>query len=147
MSRARHRKGGGRLDMVASGNPDVIKEAEGKEPYAEGDEKKSGDTAYGKKRGGRAKHKRASGGKVLGLMTGGPVKHRSDRAAFRHGGKVSAHHDGHEIKMHHGSMTHHRPGRKRGGAVGSDLSPLTTANRKGASESHPKEGTGGYEAE
>lgn len=139
MSRARHKKGGGRLNMVASGNPDVIKEAEGKEPYAEGDEKK---------RGGRAKHhKRASGGKVLGLMTGGSVKHRSDRAAFKHGGGVHHVKDGHDMKHKHGSMTHHRPGRKRGGGVGSDLSPLSTANRKGGEESHPKENTGGYEAE
>ena len=32
-----------------------------------------------------------------------------------------------------------RPGRKRGGRVGSDLSPLTTANREHSSETLPKE--------
>lgn len=139
MSRARHKKAdGGRLKMVASGNPDVIKEAEGKEPYAKGDEKK---------RGGRAKHKRADGGKVLGLMTGGSVKHRSDRAAFKHGGHVGHLHDGHDMKNKHGSMTHHRPGRKRGGAVGSDLSPLSTAYRSSGSEKTPKEQEGGASPE
>jgi len=80
----RHKKGGGRLNMVASGNPDVIKEAEGKEDYAKGDEKKHG---------GRAKHKgkhRSSGGKVLGLMTGGAVRPRLDRPGRKAGGRVGA---------------------------------------------------------
>ena len=83
MSKARHnlKKGGG-LPMVASGNPNVFKEAEEK------------------KRGGRAK--RATGGKVIGLMTGGGVRPRLDR-----------------------------PGRKRGGGVGSDKSPLSSAHRGG----------------
>ncbi len=104
MSKARHKKaGGGRTNMVASGNPDVIKEAEGKEDYAKGDEKK---------RGGRAKHKRAAGGKVgtsLGLMTGGAVRPRLDR-----------------------------PGRKMGGRVGADRAPLSSAHSSGASESLPR---------
>lgn len=80
MSKIRHRKSGGGLPMVASGNPNVIKEAEEK------------------KRGGRAKRK--DGGKVIGLMTGGSVKPRMDR-----------------------------PGRKRGGAVGANKMPLSTAHR------------------
>lgn len=93
MSKARHKHkaGGGRTGMVASGNPDVIKEAEGKEDYAKGDEKKHG---------GRAKHKRAAGGKVIGLMTGGAVKPRGDR-----------------------------PGRKMGGRVGADRAPLSSAHK------------------
>ena len=95
MSRARHKEKGGRIGMVASGNPDVIKEAEGKEDYAKGDEKK---------KGGRVKKK--NGGKVIGLMTGGGVKPRMDR-----------------------------PGRKRGGGVGSDRSPFSSAR------SHAKPGT------
>jgi hypothetical protein len=95
MSRARHRAGGGRIGLKAAGNPDVFKEAEGKEDYAKGDEKKHG---------GKVKHhKRASGGKVIGLMTGGGVRPRLDR-----------------------------PGRKRGGAVGSDRSPLSSAHKGGA---------------
>lgn len=70
MSRARHRKSGGGLPMVASGNPNVIKEAEEK------------------KRGGRAKRK--DGGKVIGLMTGGGVKPRMDRPGRKSGGAVGA---------------------------------------------------------
>jgi hypothetical protein len=92
---------GGRTGLVASGNPDVIKEAEGKEDYAKGDERK---------RGGRAKRK--AGGKVIGLMTGGGVKPRLDR-----------------------------PGRKRGGAVGADRSPLSSAHM------HAKPGTAPAEEE
>jgi hypothetical protein len=136
MSRARHKAGGGRLNMVASGNPDVIKEAEGKEEYAKGDEKK---------RGGKVHKKRAAGGKVLGLMTGGGVKHRSDRAGFKRGGHVAgAHDDGHEMKNRHGhSMSHSRPGRKRGGGVGADTSPLSSAHRTASAESSPKTQEGG----
>jgi len=66
--------------MKVSGNPDVFKEAEGKEPYAKGDEKK---------RGGKVK-KRNAGGKVLGLMTGGAVKPRLDRPARKAGGRVGS---------------------------------------------------------
>ena len=101
-----HRKGGGRTEMVVSGNPDVLKEAEGKESYDEGDERKHG--------GKVKKHKRATGGKVLGLMTGGGVRPRLDR-----------------------------PGRKRGGGVGADRSPLTSAHagHKGSPEMpHEQEG-------
>jgi hypothetical protein len=94
---------GGRTGLVASGNPDVIKEAEGKEEYAKGDERK---------RGGRAKKK--NGGKVIGLMTGGGVKPRLDR-----------------------------PGRKRGGAVGADRSPLSSAHSHAKAGSAPAEEEGG----
>jgi hypothetical protein len=90
--RAHHKAGGGRTDLYAGGNPDVVKEAEGKEEYAKGDEKKHG--------GKVKKHHRAAGGKVLGLMTGGAVKPRLDR-----------------------------PGRKRGGAVGADRMPLSSAHK------------------
>jgi hypothetical protein len=85
---------GGRTGLVASGNPDVIKEAEGDE----------------RKRGGKVKRK--AGGKVIGLMTGGGVKPRLDR-----------------------------PGRKRGGAVGADRSPLSSAHM------HAKPGTAPSEEE
>jgi hypothetical protein len=100
-SRRLQRAKGGRTGLVASGNPDVLKEAEGKEDYAKGDERK---------RGGKVKRK--SGGKVIGLMTGGGVKPRLDR-----------------------------PGRKRGGAVGADRSPLSSAHM------HAKPGTAPAEEE
>ncbi len=76
----KHHAGGGRTDMWVSGNPDVKKEAEGKEPYDKGDEKKHG---------GRAK-KRKTGGKVVGLMTGGAVKARADRPQRKSGGRVGS---------------------------------------------------------
>jgi hypothetical protein len=94
---------GGRTGLVASGNPDVLKEAEGKEDYAKGDERK---------RGGKVKRK--SGGKVIGLMTGGGVKPRLDR-----------------------------PGRKRGGAVGADRSPLSSAHMHQKPGTAPSEEEGG----
>ncbi len=81
----KHKDGGGRVGLVASGNPDVLKEAAGKEPY-------------NAKRGGRAK--RAAGGKVgspsaaagksIGLMTGGAVRPRGDRPGRKTGGRVGA---------------------------------------------------------
>lgn len=74
-------------DLV-SGNPKVIKEAN-------------------MKKGGRAKKKRAAGGKIVGLMTGGAAPVRADKAR-RYGGGV--------------------PGRKQGGGVGSNRSPLSTAH-------------------
>lgn len=110
MSRARHhKKSGGRTEMKVSGNPDVFKEAEDKHGTM-------------RKHGGRAKHKdhRASGGKVVGLMTGGAVRPRLDR-----------------------------PGRKRGGGVGADTSPLSSAHRGhggGEGSSDPKDTYGGTPA-
>jgi len=61
---------------------------------------------------------------------GGRAKHR------KHGGHV----DGH--KGHH-RMDHHRPGRKRGGRVGADTSPLSSAHNIGSPEKAPKEEEGG----
>ena len=81
MSGNRHKRAsGGRTKLVAAGNPDVLKEAEGKEDYAMGDEKKHG---------GKVK-KKATGGKVIGLMTGGSVKPRLDRPARKSGGRVGS---------------------------------------------------------
>ncbi len=79
------------------------------------------DEDDGKKHGGRAK--KAAGGPIV-LQQGGPI-------ALKRGGGV-----------HHGSMPmhvdgkaprHHRmdrmPGRKRGGGIGADTSPMTAAAR------------------
>jgi hypothetical protein len=80
---------------------------------AKGEE--SYDKGDEKKHGGRTKHKRAAGGKVtaLGLMTGGAVRPRLDR-----------------------------PGRKSGGRVGADRSPLSSAHNSGAAEALPKSNGG-----
>ena len=99
MSRARHHEkkhkaSGGRAHEIVSGNPDVLKEAEGKEPYAEGDERKHG---------GKVKKKKH------GMMPEGKMaKHRMDRP-----------------------MHHMHKGRKSGGRVGSDRSPLSSAHKGG----------------
>ena len=92
---ARHRKSGGGTHgaQVVSGNKNVIEEAE---------EGKVGDvdTINDHKKGGRVKKKhRATGGKIVGRMTGGPVAARSDR-----------------------------PRRASGGGVGANRSPLSTAH-------------------
>ncbi len=85
----KHKASGGRTHMWVSGNPDVEKEAEGKESYDKGDEKKKGGAVHKK-----AKH--------VGHVEGSAKKHRMDRP---------------------------RPGRKRGGAVGADRSPLSSAHK------------------
>lgn len=84
------RKKGGRVGLVAAGNPDVLKEAN--------DDTDGAETGHERKRGGRAKKK----GKEVGKMHGAGVKARLDR-----------------------------PGRKRGGAVGANRSPLSTAHKGG----------------
>ena len=81
------RKSGGKVDVV-SGNKNVVAEAE---------EDEDGES---RKKGGKVMKKRATGGKVIGLMTGGGVAARLDR-----------------------------PGRKSGGGVGANTTPLSTANR------------------
>ena len=104
------------------------KEGRGAEKYnAVGSKtmKEADEDGYGgHKHGGRAKHhKRAAGGPIV-LAQGGPI-------ALKRGGKV-----------HHGSMPmhvdgkaprHHRmdrmPGKKRGGGIGADTSPMTQAAR------------------
>ena len=69
-----HKAGGGRIGMKVSGNPDVFKEAEDKEPYESGDKPK-------RKHGGKVHH-----------MDGHKSKHRADRPKRKHGGGVGADH-------------------------------------------------------
>lgn len=104
MSRARHkmekheeRAKGGRVGMVASGNPDVLKEAEGKEGYAEGDERKHGGKVKKKKHemhaeGEKSKHrmdrpKRASGGRVGSDKNPFSSAHKAGKTSEGHGGE------------------------------------------------------------
>lgn len=99
------RKKGGRIGLVAAGNPDVLEEAN--------DDADGAETGNERKRGGRAKKK----GKDVGEMHGKGVKSRLDR-----------------------------PGRKRGGAVGANRSPLSTAHKAGGSgegSSNPTDTYGG----
>lgn len=107
-----HRDEGGRIGLVASGNPDVLKEAK---------EMTSGNTEERKHGGKVKKHKH------LGHAEGEKGKHRRDRA---HGGK--AHHGMHHGMHHEGHhMKHHRA---KGGRVGSDKSPLSSAHHGGATD-------------
>jgi hypothetical protein len=84
MSRARHKEHhhkaggggiGGRKGEWVSGNPDVKKEAEGEESYAEGDERK---------RGGKVKKKHVM------HAEGKKPHHRMDRPKRARGGKVGS---------------------------------------------------------
>jgi hypothetical protein len=85
---------GGRAGMWVSGNPDVKKEAEGDEPYAEGNQRK---------RGGKVKKKKEM------HAEGAKAKHRMDR-----------------------------PKRARGGKVGSDRNPFSSAHNGAEHAVEPK---------
>lgn len=94
----KHRAKGGRTEMKVSGNPDVFEEAHDKH----GTEKKHGGRAKHHGKHEHHKHHKATGGAVkteVGLMTGGAVRPRLDK-----------------------------PGRKKGGRVGADHSPLSSAH-------------------
>ena len=117
-------KGGGtnRRPNLVSGNPQVVDEAEddttGQDDTVAENESRNTGKSMGRKHGGKAKHhKRKTGGKVIGLMTGGTVRPRLDR-----------------------------PGRKRGGGVGANSSPLSTAHNstnETAGSSSPEDTYGG----
>src|SRR5271170_5476140 len=107
MSRARHAKkrakGGlsGKPEWEAGGQSNAAKEAE----------------------------ERKHGGHVE--AEGEHAKERHDRAKRARGGGVHGHEPHHAVKE---KSMHHRhgmkvPGRKRGGGVGADMHPLTTANK------------------
>lgn len=108
MSRARHHKkamgGGTKPVWEAGGGTNAAKEAEEKE---EGEHlKKGGRVHHGEgEKGKHGAHKRARGGKVHGEEPHHAVKSHS---------------------MHH-KHGMHVPGRKRGGGVGANLTPLSTA--------------------
>lgn len=68
---------GGRTNMVVSGNPDVLKEA---------NERKKGGKVK-RATGGKVS---GEGGKTIGLMTGGAVRPRLDRPGRKSGGRVGA---------------------------------------------------------
>jgi hypothetical protein len=75
------------------------------------------------------KHK-ASGGKITNAGGNPYVEHEAEEK--KKGGKVVG-------KMHGGHSKHRldRPGRKRGGRVGADTSPLTAAHKSSAPDAAP----------
>jgi hypothetical protein len=70
----------------------------------------------------RHKHHKAHGGKVF--YSGGESKVAKEAEERKHGGKVEAH-------MHHKKGHHRLDKRARGGGVGSDKSPFSSAYRSG----------------
>lgn len=105
MSRARHRAKGGKVVAYTAGDSNVMKEAH---------ERKHGGRVHHHGEGEEAKHhagKRSRGGKV----------------ARRHGGKVEALGHGHHHHGHGHHHSEHSPRRARGGAIGSDKRPLSSA--------------------
>lgn len=94
-------------------------------------------------------HKRARGGrlKVDGVEAyegGGDPAVEKEAEEKKRGGKVKrakgGHVEGHKPKHHLGKKV---PGRKRGGRVGADTAPLSSANRTTGAERQPKEEEGG----
>jgi hypothetical protein len=110
MSRARHRAKGGSVDSEKEKSKPVWEAGSGTNEAKESEE--------GKKRGGKVH-------KVDGEM----AKHRADRPKRARGGGVGEHH--HAVKAmsmkHHHGM--HVPGRKQGGGIGANRTPLSTAAR------------------
>lgn len=108
---------------------------------------------HARKRGGRAKH-HADGGEIAHgggdpdviaetkpgahggeKKRGGKVKHHGEEHKRKRGGKV--HHEEHERKRgghvaegHHSKHRMDRPGRKKGGRVGADHAPLSSAHHE-----------------
>lgn len=83
--------------------------------FKEAEDKEEGGSGDEKKKGGRVKRKKGGAvTKSVGFMTGGAVKPRADR-----------------------------PARKRGGRVGSDKSPLSSAHGSSAAGKAPMEEEGG----
>jgi len=91
----------------------------------------------------RARHHMKDGGvmdkdpapKEVYEGAGSHVVHEADEK--KHGGRTKKHYkDGGHVMGHHGKKRLDRPGRKRGGGVGADTSPLTTAARVTSAEDH-----------
>ncbi len=89
----------------------------------------------------RHKHmmKRADGGSAKpNFYAGADSNVAKEAEEKKHGGKVHKKKGGHV----HGHMAKKRldkPGRKRGGAVGADMKPLSTAYREKDAVGHPTE--------
>ena len=106
MSRARHKAkaSGGKAVAYNAADSNVMKEA----------------------------HERKKGGRVHHHGEGEEAKHRHDRKERKRGGGVHHGHPKHHADggvEHHKKMHHGTPGRKRGGGIGANLTPLSTAAR------------------
>lgn len=86
--------------------------------------------------GGHAHHEDAAEDRAMikGMVRPSALKQRArggHAEHYAHGGHTHEHaHGGHVEHEHHGKVVHHHVrGRKRGGGIGADKSPLTTAAR------------------
>lgn len=85
----------------------------------------------------KGKMKRAEGGKAE-FYSGADSNVAKEAEEKKHGGKVKRKEGG---KVH-GHMAKHRldkPGRKRGGAIGADMKPLSSAYKEKDAVDHPTE--------
>lgn len=89
-----------------------------------------------RKHGGHVK-RRAKGGEVTYEGAGSNVEKEAEER--KHGGRVKKKKHGGEVEGKHPKHRLDRPGRKRGGAVGADLKPLSTANREKQAMGHKTE--------
>lgn len=156
MSRARHkmRARGGEVSVYAGEGSNALKEAEERK---KGGRVKAKHHMHGEGEHSKGRHDRkARGGNVKAYHKGGMAEHYArgghiphedeaeDKEMIEHmvkpsslkkrarGGSVAHHHThgGHVEHEHHGKVMHHHvPGRKRGGGIGADKTPLTTAAR------------------
>lgn len=108
-------------EMSYTAENNVEKEAEGEE----------------RKHGGKVKKERAHGGRAPKHHVEHHEAEHVEHHHYRRGGAPKK-----EVEME-GSKTKHRrldrPGRKRGGGVGADMTPLSTAARTRQSEGHKAE--------
>ena len=84
----------------------------------------------------RARHSEKMGREKTPLLMndrGSPEEHEVDEK--KHGGRVKKKHGG-KVEGHMGKRRMDRPGRKRGGAIGADQHPLSTAARTTPAEGH-----------
>jgi hypothetical protein len=95
-------------------------------------------------KGHKEHHHRKAGGKVEPEIT--PKPYNAQRSEVekeaeekKHGGKVKRAHGGkteHHVDGMKGKHRLDRPGRKRGGRAGADMSPLTTASKVTNAQGH-----------
>lgn len=84
------------------------------------------------------KHKRAKGGEV-NWYAGKDTNVAKEAEEKKHGGKVHKRKKGGEVEGHHSKHRLDKPGRKRGGAIGADQKPLSTAARVKPAMGHKEE--------
>lgn len=154
MSRARHKMRASGGSVVHKYNAEGSPAMERAEERKKGGRVKAKHHMHGEGEHTKMRHDRKARGGSMMYAKGGHVKHHAHGGAMHHddaaedkemiehmvkpgalkkrarGGHVSHHvaHGGHVMHEHHGKVAHHHTrGRKRGGGIGSDKMPLTSA--------------------